>query len=281
MSRVSPSLPIVCGIAVHLLFFPTVANALLWPVVTSVRVVDCAASASGMCAQYDVEGTAAVLDMGADSRGRNPAYTYPPRWYGVHCAKGDKLHGYQGCGWSLESHGPSSSPNCNWAQNTGKYSWELDARCTTPANWRWGRHSGADAGGECAVFGYWVNGDTVETPWAILNPTAVANSGSAWCVKPSAPNIPCEVGTLVDLDHGTLGTDTVHTVKQTATVSCGGRPSIEIVGGTAIDLAEGVSAQLSAVMTTPTTLSVESRLTTRGGTPGRYSSSKIVVVSPE
>jgi len=118
------------------------------------------------------------------------------------------------------------------------------------------------------VFGV-MAGLSLSTPWSLLDPMTVANSGSTFCVKATDPVVPCSVGPLAELNHGEVGPNSVHTVSKTATVSCGGRPKLQVVGGTTVDLSAGVSSQLTAEMISPTTLRVESRLTNRGGVPGR------------
>lgn len=254
------------------------AHATLWPVVTEVRILDCKPFNGHPCGSYALSGTAAILEQGTLPPTRH-AYMAAPGWYGVHCDKGDKDNGFSICGWNYQNHGPTYARFCVWA-DTWSGTWDLSPSCTTPATWAWSRHSGAAPGGECSVFGVRRAGLLI-TPWGELDPTQVANSGSAHCVKPGLPTIPCMVGTPGDLDHGSIDTNTVHTTSQDVVVSCGERPTIQVVGGPNVELSPGVTSQIHAGMTSPTTLRVESRLTNTGGTPGRYSVSKIIVVAPE
>ncbi len=277
MSRLLLSLRVMTMAGLYLLH-PTAAHAILWPVVTSVNVINCQPSESGECGDYTLTGSAAMLELGEPVQ-PPPGKGAKNSWYGVHCDRGTLETGFKGCYFLRSSHGPSAPDHCPWASGPA-LSWEISPTCYIPSAWGDLGHTGADVGGECALFGVLV-GDALKTPWLITNAESLANSGSAHCVKPIDPIRPCTVGPIAELSHGAVGPNTVDTVDTTVTVSCGGQPSIEVVGGTHVDIAAGVSSQISADMTSPTTLRVESRLTTRGGTPGRYSTSKIVVVSPE
>ncbi len=250
--------------------------AIPWPVVNSVEIYGF--QEGGMTNnRYNFRGTSALLDMGLPLIPK-PRNLLPPRWYGIHCREGENWLGFKGCSWT-SGHGPTESYMCGFVDYDSE-SWTLKEECAVPATWSWEGHIGAAPGGECSVFGRELNGSLI-TPWGVLDATTVANSGSAMCVKATPPLIPCEMGAFGDLDHGVIGLNGTDTKSGTTTVSCGGTPRVELLGGGVITLAPGVSSTLTATMTNPSVLRVESRLTSQSGTPGRYSASKIVVVSPE
>ncbi|CAI1515741.1 Uncharacterised protein [Serratia marcescens] len=251
-------------------------HALEWPVVVSaetynVQVID-------GYTYYSMRGTAGILALGRPAIPK-PTSAQETAWWGIHCQHGSLSEGFSSCSWTHD-HGPSYSYNCQYRKPTSE-SWGLQAECRVPETWNYTGHGGAAPGGECSVFGSRLDRDTVYTPWGALNATAVANSGSPVCVKPAPPTIPCSVGAVGELDHGNHGPNGTGTVFQTATVQCGPRPKIEIIGGGEVDLAAGVSSNVTAAMSNPTTLRIESRISIHSGAPGRYSASKIVVVSPE
>lgn len=258
------------------------ANAVLWPFVTEIQAVDCKRNKNYECGIYRLKGRAEYLEIGRPPglrpNGRNA------EWWGIHCGTGSRATGepYSGCSFEPNSHGPSNWLVCKFHNKGDLGDWELD-KCVVPPTWEWGgTHQGADIGGECSVFGVAkTSGATdVYTPSGILNATAVANAGSGLCVKPVPPTIPCSIGNISDIDHGAVGPDSTSVESTTVAVACGATPVVQLVGGTDIVLAAGVTSRLSAQMVTATTLRVESRLTVLGGKPGQYSASKIVVVSP-
>lgn len=281
MSHVSRATSYLLSVLIVGVLHIPAASAILWPTVTSSEAYRCGIAWSGpMCSQHYLRGTASMLERGPAHR-TPPPRRDTPSWYGLHCGRGNKDDGFTMCEWSQRTHGPSYPITCAYRGGSSDAdTWTLDDTCQTPATWEWGPHNGALPGGECAVFGV-KDGLNLSTPWSLLDPLTVANSGSTYCVKATDPMVPCSVGPIGELDHGPVGPNSVHTVSKTATVDCGGRPTLEVVGGTTVDLTEGVSSQLTALMISPTTLRVESRLTNQGGVPGRYSSSKIVIVSPE
>lgn len=259
---------------------PNISEAVQIPMVTEYRVTNCRANPSGPCGIADFVGTAALIDIGEPPQ-RRLAWTRG-RFYGIHCKSGSKRWGFQNCTWEPNSHGPSHQ--CAFVNKWG-HDWELQPGCKVPpASWSWNGHNGADVGGECAVFGA---EDPVgpiyrplNTPWGNLDPTQVANSGSAHCVKADDPVIPCMVGQIAEMDHGEQWGSGSHTVVADVPVDCGSKPVIEIVNGPELVLGAGVSTQISAVMVSQGVIRVESRLTTALATPGSYSGSKILVISP-
>lgn len=261
-----------------LLSYPLASSAVTWPVVTSVSVVNCEKGFQGPCSIYGLEGTAALLQIGSPVIDRPRATA--ARFYGIHCDAGDIKTGFSGCRWDTNSHGPSAT--CKFATPEG-VGWELTAACSIPASWQWGLHSGANVGGECSVFGVGPSAGTVTsvtTPSGILDALTVANRGSRDCVKATEPSIPCHIGPLGELDHGEQATSTESTVSVHATVECGPEPSIDFVGGPVVELGSGVRTHLSAIMSSPGTLRVESRMTATNAGPGRYSTTRILVISP-
>lgn len=282
MFQVSRAQSYLLSVLFIALFHIPSASAILWPTVTSNEVYDCSNPwGYGACTMYNMRGTARMLEMGPALRPPPPRSGKLPSWHGLHCSRGNKKDGYVSCEWIRGSHGPILPGACAFrGDSSDADTWTLVDTCQTPATWQWGFHGGAAPGGECAVFGI-MDGLNLSTPWSLLEPLTVANGGASFCVKATDPIVPCSVGPLDELDHGPVGPNSVHTVSKTATVKCGRRPTLQVVGGTTVDLSAGVSSQLTAEMISPTTLRVESRLTNRGGVPGRYSSSKILVVSPE
>ncbi len=248
-----------------------------WPVVTSIETTNCKPGNAGPCSEYYFQGTAALLDLGGFQVPRTS--TYPKaHFYGLHCDHGNKVSGYRGCGWQAGTHGPVLQ--CAFVDKDAN-DWALEPGCTPPASFSWGPHKGADVGAECAVFGtrQTVMEKAIQTPWGLLDADTVANSGSSQCVKAQDPTLPCDIGIIDELAHGEQGVTGTHTVTVSAHVDCGVKPDIELVGGPEVVLGDGVRTTISAVMTSPNVLRVESRLSTTLATPGSYSSSKILVVS--
>lgn len=260
---------------------PNISKAVQIPVVTEYRVTNCRPNASGPCGRADFIGSAALLDIGAPASPREPRWSVG-RFYGIHCRSGNKRDGFKDCSWEAQTHGPDQK--CAFVTRDGS-DWELQPSCSVPPpSWSWNGHDGADVGGECAVFGASYGSGRIytpiNTPWGDLDPSQVANSGSAHCVKADDPVIPCMLGQIAEMDHGEQWGSGGHTVVADVPVDCGSKPVIEIVNGPELVLGAGVSTQISAVMVSQGVLRVESRLTTALATPGSYSGSKILVISP-
>lgn len=275
MSRISSS-SVAAATAAILLSYPLTSSALLWPRVTSVEVYNCKPNEHGSCGIADMRGTAEYVDWVRPTIDR-PGVTGPASFYGIHCYGGNKTSGFNNCMWFKNSHGPSAS--CEFVYANSRH-WDLRSGCTVPATWQWEGHSGADIGGECSLFGITTGMSLLYTPTGAYDATSVANTGSAQCVKPSDPVIPCHIGAVRELNHGEQPINATHTVSVEATLECGPAPEIDVVGGPAIELGTGLRSHLSATISSPGTLRVESRLSASDATPGHYSTTRILVISP-
>lgn len=206
------------------------------------------------------------------------------RAYGIHCASGSKLPGYErpfsSCIWdtaSVSTHAPVTR-DCNRGSTA---SWELSPSSTCTTNLTWGGHDGAGPGGECVLFGIMVGG-LLHTPMGAMDATTAANSGNRFCVKPLPPATKCDLQ-LKDtiLDHGVLTPNESSSASVTGVIECGQKPVVEFVGGADFTIAPGVNAALNAnVDTTLNKITINSRVTTVNASGGNYSASKVITVSP-
>lgn len=258
---------------------PVASIAVQVPTVTEFKVINCHPNNYGPCGESDFQGTSALVEVWKPAAPRDVSQNVG-RFYGIHCGAGNKTSGFRDCRWEADSHGPRMF--CRFVR---EYSddWELRPECNMPpATWSWSGHAGADVGGECAVFGTGSNfvRGPLNTPWGMLDPKQVANSGSAHCVKAADPIIPCLIGQIAAMDHGEQMGSGKHTITADIPVDCGTKPVIDIVNGPDLVLGPGVNTQISAAMVSQGVLRVESRLTTSLATPGSYSGSKILVLSP-
>lgn len=199
--------------------------------------------------------------------------------YGIHCGNGPNTNGlFSSCKWTSSGHSPYTTTKCAYARAG---SWELENPSACHFSSTWGPHDGAGPGGECALAGVTEYPATVLiTPFGPLDATAVANSGSRFCIKPLPPQTVCELGVIDNLNHGRLPPSGSDTRTVTTTVNCGETPQLTIVGPNVIELSPGLVARLSVASPSAGVLRVTSQVTAAGAAPGDYTASVVVAVSP-
>ncbi|MCP1107090.1 hypothetical protein M6G53_17095 [Serratia nevei] len=109
----------------------------------------------------------------------------------------------------------------------------------------------------------------------------VANSGNAFCIKPIAPNVRCDISLPATIDHGVILTGTSDSKFIDGVVDCGATPVVTVVGTKDLVLAPGVKTRVATTMLSRTQVRVQSDMTVdRSANAGKYSAAIIVAVSP-
>lgn len=226
-------------------------NAILYPVMTEVHITSCSNNEEGYCNKnVAYSGKMEMLEIGLiDSPRTNEGGGRYVEAYGIHCDKGDasKQIPYSGCSWTNIGHSPDMR-GCWFDPNKGN-TWELKGTCSIDQNW--GLHSGASPGGECVMFGEYNlagYGRLFETPFGILDATTVANGGSQYCIKATAPDVTCKVSLPPVLDHGVILTGMSDTRSIYGSVDCGDTVVVTVVGPTEIKFAPGVQTTVTPVL---------------------------------
>lgn len=273
-----------CLLAAALTLAPGRAPAMLWPVVTDVRITDCkdgvvGGAGDGPCSVWVYyTGVVQFLEMGRPTE-PEPAPGRPRTGFvGLHCNYGRFPGQFSGCMWKDygdQLHAPQSN-NCDLLGNT--WTSGINPQCTFGTTW--GGHTGAGPGAECAIFGIKLSQEVVATPFGRYSATAVANSGSGTCVKSLPPDVTCTTGVLPEITHGTLQPDAQDTLTVSVPIQCGADPVVTIVGDPELHLADGLVSRLTAKTEGSTSVNVTSSLTAHGAPPGTYQGASILVISP-
>lgn len=261
----------------------TAANGAAWPYVDNPRITSCASGDQGECSSNVVYASDGVVFIDIMTVGRpDPALGTRIRAVGLHCVYGNRLTGttFRGCNWVMPfaRHNPIVTGKCE-LKNTS--SWELtpDSTCSTGG---WGAHGGAGPGGECVIFtqvkttGF----GSLNTPFGVLDPVTVANSGNRYCQKALPPDVRCDLDIPTTIDHQTMPQQGSDSVTVVGSISCGAKPVVEIVGGDVVVLGAGVKSRLSTNVTSATTMALTSKLTVTNAAPGEYRGAAVVRVSP-
>lgn len=254
------------------LLLSSTCSAIIYPVMTSVEITSCSPS----CNQ-DVRyrGTRELLEIG-DPVTSPPTFSMEIIAVGVHCDTGNAAEGrpYKGCSFESVYHAPRVT-NCY----TTAGSWQLSSTSTCNTASTWSPHHGASPGGECVLFGYEFGG-SLFTPIGVYTAEGLANSGSQYCIKPTAPSVTCTVSLPVEIDHGVLRPGTTDRKGIMGPANCGPNPVVTILGPSRIELASGIATTVSAVGQGDE-ITIQSDLTVgQAATPGAYSVAIVVVVSP-
>lgn len=257
----------------------TSAHAIRYPMLVDAKITSCTNGTGALPCTMTVmyAGSSQVLDIVG---GGNP----PPRQatpisaYGVHCAIGDGATGkpFSQCSWDIGGHAPRTQ-DCK----TGAGTWDVGgSSCNTAPTW--GHHNGAGPGGECVLFGIVDSAKTVlNTPFGPITAVAAANGGNRFCIKPLPPSIVCEVTLPPSIDHGAVITGTEDRKFIDGVINCGNGPIVNVVGGSDIELANGVKTKISSSITSGTHLRLQSDMSVKSNAkPGAYSTAIIVAVSP-
>lgn len=258
-------------------------RAIVFPTLISAQITSCEDGSKGPCSQYvEYSGTVAMIEIGIPQTKAVEGLPLAP--FGIHCDDGFPPGNFTGCIWApTRDHSPSMS-NCNLAHpNTGDWTIANPERCSFGSTW--GKHTGAQPGGECVMFGQGnmssAGTPTITTPTGVYDATVAANAGNRFCIKAQPPELVCEMSIPPEIDHGEMPINGQDVVTITGSVNCGGSPVATIVGGGNLNLAKGVSTQVQAAITQTGQLVVTSNLTILGAEPGAYSSNVIIVVSPQ
>ena len=203
---------------------------------------------------------------------------------GLHCQNGSPLEGVPAtyCDFrsAVNSHSPTVVSECRLKSYD---SWELTASSTCQTRTAWGPHAGASPGAECVVFvqsGIRQTTSVVTTIYGTLDPTTLANSGSAFCQKPLPPTTRCELVLPPDIDHGSIAPNARSTASIDGTIDCGATPKVTFLGGGTLTLSPGIKTTLTSQLTGATQVRITSTLDAINGAPGNHSASTIVIVSP-
>lgn len=245
---------------------------------TSATITSCQTSSCINVVFY--AGTAELVDIGTPVGPPPSTGRLSIAAVGVHCTSGGNGQPFTGCGWTGEgdiSHAPTTS-NCTLSSTTG---WDLTANSTCNISSTWGAHGGAGPGGECVMFGQQINSRSLSTPWGVLDPEVVANSGNRFCIKPLPPATVCSVILPTVIDHGILQPGTAAVKSIDGVVDCGLDPVVSVVGLTEVTMGPGVVTNITPVMVSSTAMRIQSALTVApSALAGEYSASVIVAVSP-
>ncbi|MCP1107091.1 hypothetical protein M6G53_17100 [Serratia nevei] len=262
--------------------YSTGVQAIRFPVMTDNKIISCSDSLCTGNVSY--AGRSTLMDIGQPISPPDVSGSKDVITYGIHCSDGDKKQGiaYTGCFWIMDgSHSPRVSERC-MLKNTA--SWELDESSTCGTVSSWGTHSGAGPGGECVLFAQRKSGSyisSVATPMGEISALTAANSGNAYCIKPTAPNVRCDISLPATLDHGVLLVGSSDSRFIDGVVDCGATPVVTVVGTKDLVLAPGVKTRVAATMLSRTQVRVQSDMTVdRSANAGKYSAAIVVAVSP-
>ncbi|CAI2500247.1 hypothetical protein C8E17_1821 [Serratia plymuthica] len=260
------------------LLLSSTCSAIIYPVMTSVKITSCSTPdpehPCGGSVRY--QGTRELIDIGIPVISP-PASSTEIQAIGIHCQVGDAAAGrpYDFCSFRIFGHAPAVT-NCY----TKAGSWELTSTSTCNTANEWYYHDGASPGGECVMFGFLTLGESLRTPTGVYNAKVVANSGSQYCIKPTAPSVTCTVSLPAEIDHGVLRPGTTDRKGIMGPANCGPNPVVTILGPSRIELASGIATTVSAVGQGDE-ITIQSDLTVgQAATPGAYSVAIVVVVSP-
>lgn len=268
-----------CLVSVALLG-ASLAHAVPYPQVSGPRITRCTdvRYPCGWDVYYTSDGVqfTDTMTVGAPA----PGSTLKLVTWGIHCSWGDARTGvpFSECVWT-GGHSPLVYGKCE-LQNHSSWALTADSTCSVAASW--GPHQGAGPGGECAVFAQNIYGagHALPTPYGILDPTVVANSGNAFCEKPLPPNISCSIELPQVIDHGVINPNASSTASIEGLITCGGRPVVTVVGGDRLDMRGGVTTALSIELVGDSHVRVKSVMNAVDASPGPHQASAIVRVSP-
>ncbi|CVG82494.1 Uncharacterised protein [Serratia marcescens] len=262
----------------------TAANGAAWPYVDNPRIIHCTNGSQGKCSNsvfYQSDGVV-FIDIAPVGR-PDPALGTKIRALGIHCYYGNSVTGkpFSGCSWVNPwqvRHAPQVTGKCE-LKNTN--AWELtpDSTCSTS---HWAQHAGAGPGGECVIFTQVpkIQGRLLNTPFGMLAPDTVANSGNRFCQKALPPDVRCDLDIPNSIDHQTLPPRGSNSVTVVGSIACGATPVVEIVGGDVVVLGAGVKSRLSTNVTSAAAVALTSKLTVTNAAPGEYRGAAVVRVSP-
>lgn len=272
------------------LFLCASADAVKWPTVEGLRITRCQSGnwqgTVGHCSQevyYQASGTTVMVD--APNRSDSGLDKKEVELFGIHCY--NSLNGrFYSCNWNRDYvHTPLSMIGSK-CETTSGGSWVLTSASTCRYNSReFGPHYGAGPGGECMMFGksYSAEPTTISTPWGDLSAETVANSGSAYCIKPVVPSVKCEISVPGDgvLHHTKITPSQSDVLTLSGELNCGGKPKVTIVGGGNLILGKGVTVDLSVSEIQATRFTLTSSLRTNNAEPGEYRTAVVLVASPD
>jgi hypothetical protein len=113
-----------------------------------------------------------------------------------------------------------------------------------------------------------------------MDPDMLANSGGSFCQKPLPPGVVCDIVLPPTLDHGVVGADVHSVMALEGTVNCGVKPAITVLGGGKIQLAPGVTTELTTQLVGTDRVRLTSTLDAINAEPGDHSGSVVVIATP-
>ena len=189
---------------------------------------------------------------------------------------------------------PPISPydRCTWSRHvrpTGKCrlksinSWELTSDSTCSVQTTWGPANDASTpSSECVIFGQTsgTNNTNIVTPWGMFNAKETANAPHPFCIRPTPPNVTCEISLPPIIDHGNLSVGDTSRREDDGVINCGGAPMVTVlVDGNSNT--NGVQISATPIVVSKTRLRIVSEITTRATAgPGAYSATYVIVASP-
>lgn len=271
-----------CLLVTAMLFISSLCTAALHPRIMDPRISKCGNHSPLTCNWF-----VSYSSSGTDTIEISPLAPPVPsgglelQTIGVHCENGSSLLGlpFTDCVYKDDrTHAPPAT-GCRLITSHG---WDLDPNYTCSTETSWGGHQGAGPGGECVLFvqkGQWTPSSAF-TIYGVLGATLVANSGSRFCQKPLPPSVDCNVNIPSELDHRTIAPTGSSTVTVSGTVECGMSPKVSIVGGGVLELAPGLTANISAQIDGPNTVNLTSKLHAVSAPAGEHRGSVVMLVSP-
>lgn len=256
-----------------------------WPYINNPRIISCTPNSVDPCGLVEYASDGVVFADISPVGKPDPLGSLEIQAHGLHCDLGSSVTGvpFSSCVWvkgrANSRHRPTMVGKCRLANRD---SWELtpDSTCYIGP---WEAHNGAGPGGECVIFTQMTAKSTLTallTPYGVLDPVTVANSGNRFCQKALPPAVRCDLEMPDSIDHGSLPTTGTGSVTVFGSVNCGNGPVVAIVGGGEIELGDGVKSRISASTVSANSVSLTSDLTVTDAAPGEYRGVIIVRVSP-
>ncbi|VEI15229.1 Uncharacterised protein [Serratia plymuthica] len=261
------------------------ALAVSFPVVTSIKITSCQDDPrDGPCSWYRYfAGTSAVVDIGDHPVPPPPLHTglmgFMPR-----CDPAPVGVRPTNCFWNANGFTGPLLQNCMLTAGSQGGDWSVTRTSTCTLVSTWYGSTGSSTGWGCLAFGVmeaYGSNSLLYTPWGVVDATEAAGGKTSACVLPQPPAVSCAVSLPPVIDHLSLSPGTTDHKYIEGVVNCGTSPVITVLGSSEVTLAPGVVSALSTQMVGSTTVQVHSDLTVgMGVTPGQYSSSVVIAVSP-
>jgi hypothetical protein len=127
--------------------------------------------------------------------------------------------------------------------------------------------------------GQWTK-SSATTIYGVVDPTTVANAGDLFCQKPLPPFVNCDVNLPSEIDHRTIAPTGSSKVTVSGTIECGMSPKVSVMGGGVLELAPGLTANVTAQIDGPNAVNLTSKLEAISAPAGEHRGAVVVLVSP-